>query len=537
MGRLLRLPPAVTRDVKVTKGIRIPMPDGIELVADLYEPNVPDAPTVLSRTPYARVGMLGRGTAMPLAERGFTVLIQSCRGTHGGSGGVFEPLVNEEKDGLATLDWIEQQPWFTGKLFLFGASYVGHTQLTLAVAAGDRVAGLLPTVTTASFSEVFFPGGAIFTGLILQWIRRMTLLERSAFLADFVETVGDRVAQRGMWNLPLTTSDIVNCGKRIGFYQDWLRVHDTDDGGYWLDHRDYRHRLADITAPTHHVTGWQDLALVGQLRDYEVMRAAGRAPLLTVGPWHHVDTNMLAGAHAEALDWFRALADDSGAVRKHPVKLYIQGADEWRGYDAFPPRGMAEQRWFARTDGGFATVDLDGGEPHRFRYDPVDPTPGIGGGGLDPKQSGRRDQAARERRSDVLVYTSAPLEQPFEIIGPVTAGITLRTSAPHADVFVTLCDVDQNGVSTNVCDGIQRTTPASHPAAADGTRTVAITLWPTAFRFKPGHRLRLQISGGAFPRFARNTGSGDPAATATRLVPVDFEILPGSSILLPAMPS
>ncbi|MGX9105128.1 CocE/NonD family hydrolase C-terminal non-catalytic domain-containing protein [Escherichia coli] len=40
-------------------------------------------------------------------------------------------------------------------------------------------------------------------------------------------------------------------------------------------------------------------------------------------------------------------------------------------------------------------------------------------------------------------------------------------------------------------------------------------LAPTAYRFAKGHRLRIQVSGGAFPRFARNLGTGEPHATAT----------------------
>ena len=54
----------------------------------------------------------------------------------------------------------------------------------------------------------------------------------------------------------------------------------------------------------------------------------------------------------------------------------------------------------------------------------------------------------------------------------------------------------------------------------------------------PGHRLRLQVSGGAHPRFARNTGTGEPLATATRLVPTEIEVYHHqarpSALLLPA---
>jgi len=41
---------------------------------------------------------------------------------------------------------------------------------------------------------------------------------------------------------------------------------------------------------------------------------------------------------------------------------------------------------------------------------------------------------------------------------------------------------------------------------------------PTAYRFKRGHRTRVQVSSGAFPRYARNPGTGEPHATAARLL-------------------
>ncbi|MFC9998604.1 CocE/NonD family hydrolase [Nocardia sp. NPDC127526] len=535
MDRVLGLPPVLTRDVKVTKGIRVAMPDGIELLADLYQPNVPNAPTVMSRTPYARVGLASRATAMPFAQRGFNVLIQSVRGTHGGSGGEFDPLAGEEKDALATLAWIEEQPWYNGQLFLFGPSYVGYTQFALAVGAGDRVAGLLPTVTSSSLSEVIGPGGTVFTGLVLQWIRRMALLERSAALADLIEFLGDRRTRRAQWHLPLGTSDLVNTGRAVGFYRTWLEVGFDRKHPYWNGIRECRDRIGGITAPTHLLGGWQDLALPSQLTDYHTMRAAGRDPLLTIGPWTHVDTAMMGAAITEAVEWFRAVAENPAGQRARRAKLYIQGADEWRTYDVYPPAESEARQWFLHPSGGFSPVRPDAGEPRVFRYDPADPTPDIGGAAIDTRDAGRRDQTDREARADVLVYTSAALEGPLELIGPVTSRVVLRTSSPHADLFIRLCDVDPQGRSTNVCDGIQRTTPDTHPADANGLRTAEVTLWPTAYRFKPGHRLRIQVCGGSFPRFARNTGSGEPLATATTLVPVDFEIHPGSGLTLPVM--
>ena len=195
--------------------------------------------------------------------------------------------------------------------------------------------------------------------------------------------------------------------------------------------------------------------------------------------------------------------------------------------------GIAKQTLYLGADG---TLRPEPGPPDgpaaRFTYDPADPTPTVGGPTLEPKSAGRKDNAVLESRADVLVHTGEALTQPVEVIGPVSARFTLRTSTDHADVFVRLCDVDPEDRSINVCDGLQTIAPDSHPADQDGVRTVDVGMWPTAWRFKPGHRLRVQVSGGSFPQYARNTGTGEPLATATHLTRIDYEILPSSAITL-----
>ncbi|WP_395833550.1 CocE/NonD family hydrolase C-terminal non-catalytic domain-containing protein [Archangium violaceum] len=102
-----------------------------------------------------------------------------------------------------------------------------------------------------------------------------------------------------------------------------------------------------------------------------------------------------------------------------------------------------------------------------------------------------------------------------------------------------MCDVDPSGRSTNICDGLLRLVPGKPAPEPDGTLRVVIDLWPTAHRFLAGHRLRLQVSSGAHPRFARNTGSGEPLATAKTLVPADQSVFHDpahpSALLLPVM--
>jgi hypothetical protein len=145
--------------------------------------------------------------------------------------------------------------------------------------------------------------------------------------------------------------------------------------------------------------------------------------------------------------------------------------------------------------------------------------------------SGRVDNTALEARPDVLTYSTAPLEEDAEVIGEVSAEIWFRSSLPHADVFVRLCDVDSRGRSRNVCDGLVSL------SGADELTRAAVRLWPTAHRFKRGHRIRVQVSSGAFPRYARNPGTGEPHATATRLLAADQEVYHDgthpSAIILP----
>ena len=130
---------------------------------------------------------------------------------------------------------------------------------------------------------------------------------------------------------------------------------------------------------------------------------------------------------------------------------------------------------------------------------------------------GAKDNRQLEARADVLVYTSAVLEHDMEVIGPVTAELYVRSSLQHTDFFARLCAVEPSGKSINLCDGIIRLTPDCIAPQSDGSLHIQINIWPTAYHFCPGQRIRLQISSGAHPRFVRNPGTGEPLPTATKL--------------------
>jgi uncharacterized protein len=214
----------------------------------------------------------------------------------------------------------------------------------------------------------------------------------------------------------------------------------------------------------------------------------------------------------EALEFGLAHARGAEPPPRAPVRLYVMGEDVWRDFPSWPPPGYPPTRFHLQPGGALADSAPAQSDPDRYRYDPADPTPAVGGVRMVARGGGRVDNAALEARPDVLTYTTAPLEADVEVVGDVSAQIWFGSSLPYADVFVRLCDVAPSGKSWNACDGLTSVT------GADQVSCVTVTMWPTAYRFKRGHRIRVQVSSGAFPRYARNLGTGEQRVTATRLV-------------------
>src|SRR5215469_4383752 len=130
MSRAMLLGPARNK-ITIDRGVRVPMRDGTILMADHYVPMVAQSrPTVLMRCPYGRGPQFAVG-AWSLAERGFHVLLQSCRGTFG-SGGRFTVAADEASDGQDTVTWLRGQAWFSGQLALVGPSYLAFTAWAIA---------------------------------------------------------------------------------------------------------------------------------------------------------------------------------------------------------------------------------------------------------------------------------------------------------------------------------------------------------------------------------------------------------------------
>ena len=345
--------------------------------------------------------------------------------------------------------------------------------------------------------------------------------------------------------LPLIDAYPPALGGRVGYFDQWLTHPDAGDP-YWSGLRaGTGTRAGGATAPamsTSLVSGWQDICLDQTLEQYRRLRDRGQRVRLLVGPWTHTSPfdQGWPVVFADALGWLRThLADRPHSGNEQPVRVQVGGSGQWRDLPDWPPPQAVSRSWYPDGNGQLGTEPPARPSASSVHYDPASPTPSVGGPVLNSRNSGARRNDALEARADVLVFTSAPLTESLEVIGPVRARLRVRGSSPYFDVFARLCDVDPRGHSRNVCDGLVRHLPA-HDGETPGGPEMTVPMSSTAYRFDAGHRLRLQISGGAHPRFARNTGTGEPLATGTRLAAVDIQVLHGTgspaALLLPVMP-
>lgn len=507
LQRKLELPPPLSRDLVVQKNLRVPMPDGVDLLADRWAPRKggKGLPTALVRTPYGRAGIFGAVMARPLAERGFQVLIQSTRGGYG-SGGTMDPMRQERADGLATLDWVVEQPWFGDSMVLVGQSYLGFVQWAVADQLPPQVKAMIPQVTESALTLEFLREDGMSLELPFEW-GVMTAVQERPWSMLRSRNQAKKTAQ-ALQTLPLNQADVAAIGHSSKYIQDVLTYDAKHE--FWAD-ADHTHRVANVGVPVSSIGGWYDIFLPGQLRDFQVLQEEGLPARLTVGPWTHNAFHNIGVL--EAVEFGLAYAKGEQPPHRAPVRLFVMGEDAWRDFDSWPPKGYAPEKFHLQADGGLSGGPSAASEPDRYRYDPSEPTPAAGG--ISINHGGRVDNTALEVRTDVLTYTTDPLDEDLEIIGEVSAEIWFQSSLTHADVFVRLCDVGPDGRSHNICDGLTSLSTADELSAA------TVKLWPTAYVFKKGHRIRVQVSSGAFPRYARNPGTGEPRATATALRPAD----------------
>ena len=504
------------------------MRDGVTLAADVTLAGSVPAPVVVMRTPYGKSGEIQSKRATGFAKAGYVAVMVDVRG-RGDSEGLFEPYCNDGVDGFDVIGWVAGQDWCTGDVATHGGSYGGHVQWLAALEHPPALRAMVCLVTPSD-PFVEHPTG-VPSPMYVNWFRLV-----DGRVPQYREDVDWAEIYR---HRPLMTMD-----EAAGFVSpNWrARLGHRVLDEWWEPHR-YQHRIGEIDLPVLHISGWYDDEEVGTPANFASMVAAGRGgQRLLMGPWGHaVNTTRKLG---EVDFGPRALIDLDevihGFLDEHvkgirpaqppaPVRIFVMGGGEWRDEPAWPPPDVVETSLFLSSGGRANSRYGDGrlvgaapaGEepPDTWVHDPDRPVPFITEAS-SAQLGGPDDYYGVESRGDVLVYTSEPVSEPLEVIGPVRLLAHVATSAADTDVMARLLDVHPNGFAQRLCDGMVRLRyrggfERELPVTPDEIYAVDISLWDTCQRFAPGHRIRLEVASSALPKVDVNLGTGGDMVTET----------------------
>ena len=505
LQRRRRRGPPPRYDVTWEPGLTVPLADGTTARADHYAPVTDEpCPAILIRSPYGFGFPWNSLFGVQLAEQGFHVVLAATRG-------YIAFGRHETDDALAAVAWLREQKWFSGSFGTLGGSYLAYTQWALAAEPPPEWTAAV--IHVSAHKPGFWADDAF--ALELGLVGGLGLFSQAGGFWRYTGALVrlQRNLKRVLRGVPLLESYPAAFGGRRPAFEDWL-THPGVDDAYWKGF-DLGAGADSLSVPTSLATGWWDISMDQTLQQYARMRAASHDPDLLIGPWTHTSLYD-RGWHEVLPQALRRLRGEEPAQR---VRVHVGGADTWREFSQWPPAEATEARWHL---GAASLQAAPGAGSSAFHYDPADPTPSFAGQLLSVSK-GQRDNARLERRDDVLTFTSSPLTAPIEVLGPVRAELDVEFTARSADVFARLCDVDPRGRSVNVTDGLVRLTA--------GGRAV-VRMSDAGHRFRPGHRIRLQVSGGAHPRWTRNYGTGEPVATATTMLANDTTVHHSSALVL-----
>jgi uncharacterized protein len=517
----------------------IPMRDGVRLATDVYLPSADGAgpaegpfALLLSRTPYSKQRPAlaeGRAGAQDQAVRaaldGFAVAIQDTRGRYA-SEGRFRSMQDDGPDGWDTLAWLGGRRWCSGRVGMYGVSYLGAVQMMLAP--------LHPPYLTAAFSEQpssdeftdrTFHAGALTLANVEGWAVNSSGEQYNQRLPEALRRRAEqelldyrRLGPGALELLPLEDVPWLRLIPGI-----WQEVLDHVEDPAFFAANDVRSRLHEVAIPIYHLGGWFDPFLRNTIDHYkgaaaataDTRRAAARAgQRLIVGPWTHGGMGRASAGEAAfpdgafddfgyALAWHdRWLRAGAGlAAQEQPVILYVMGANRWRAEDAWPLPGTRLTPYYLRAGGLLSTAAPEGERPDRYRYDPHRPMPSPG--------EGRTAVTALLGRDDVLVYATPPLDEPVEVTGEISATLFAASSATDTDWMVRLVDLEPDGEAFHVVDGVvraryrrSRTQPS--PLTPEVVERYEVNLWATSLVFERGHRIAVVVSSSNFPKYDRH---------------------------------
>src|SRR5262249_47902747 len=262
----------------------ITMRDGVKLAADIYLPAEPGRyPALLIRTPYDPKIKPPLDFPTRLAESGYAVVLNHCRGRYD-SEGEFIGFKNEGKDGFDTVEWIVKQPWCDGQVGLIGSSYSGIACWQLAALQNPHVKAMFVMVAPADlYRDIVFPGGAFSLSTNFWWF---SIVDR-------------RTVQEwhfNNWDMALTHLPVLTIDEQLGRRFDVLRdqMAHPGYGPYWKEFYSMDDQYGRVNVPTFIVGGFNDPLVTGVLDTYMGLRTAMKDDKdrdakvqALIGPWDH----------------------------------------------------------------------------------------------------------------------------------------------------------------------------------------------------------------------------------------------------------
>ncbi len=570
--------------VTATRGHKASMRDGVRLSVDVFRPKAEGRfPAILIITPYSNnPGYQARGSWF--AQRGYVVAVADSRGRFD-SEGEWDPFDPKHKsDGYDLVEWLAAQSWCDGKVGMMGLSYMGWTQWWTATQGPPSLRAIVPEVAPPDpFYNLPYQNGVL-VGLMLDWAGQMAGRVGQTLGPGTYGGFGanDRRLKDYM-QLPYLKLNELRGALDAPWFEKWIRGNVASDP-YWRGIAyQTSSNYAKVTVPSLAVTGWFDADFTGAPMNYLAMKQHGatpeaRRPRLVIGPWPHIfNQNRKVGAFDYGPDavinwdgyvcrWFDhwLKGTDNGVMRDPPVHVFVMGRNKWSAEQDWPLPQTRWTKYYLHSGGHANSTGGDGllntsppGAPgdaafDTYIYDPANPTRSpFTGGHLE---DGAADTRASASGAGVLVYTTPPLEEEVEVTGPITAKLYAATSARDTDWMVRLIDVQPDGYSAMLGEGVLRARhrdPARDGAFNPDKLSViepnqvyeyTIEFWrATANAFAKGHRIRVEISSSYFPYYLPNLNTGaDNIGLETNIVVAEQKLMHGagqpSHVVLPIIP-
>lgn len=561
---------AFNNTLEMVDMVEIPLRDGVVLNGRIYFPKQPkeNLPTILIRSPYfipkSDFFWFSKQMAAFL-KGGYAVVVNNERGRYW-SEGTYTFLAGAREDGYDVIEWIVKQPWSNGKVGTYGCSSSAEHQLGLATTDHPAHAAMIPAAAGAGIGEVggYAPQGMFYRGGVLQmpWVRWYYQYGFNEFprfpgvlsredrlrLSQFYDLWAEKPEvnwEKALRELPLSKL-IDKIGGLKSDYDKFIRQAPNDPA--WEKVRFVSERDT-FGVPSLMVNSWYDISFgpssmalfeLMQRQSYDQEAAENQFMIISATSHcgqggetkeYYFGDRFLGDARYDYLDlyvrwfdyWLKGI--DNGVVNRPKYQLYTMGKNEWEYFSHWPPKEAVEMSLFLSSngranskfgDGKLVVKHAAGKQYDSYIFDPSNPVPSLGDDdwGMIPEiERGSFDQSSIEIRNDVLVYTSAVLEEPIQVTGPVKVILYLSSDVKDTDLTAKLVDVYPDGRAFNVAESIQRVrwrNGYEEPDFMEEGKVYKVEIGPllTSNMFKAGHQIRLEISSSNFPRFARNFNTG-----------------------------